>query len=116
MPVEAALIKWLSERTQYQAFHSRPAQNAPPKLFTLQRTGGLRESVATEAPEIAIQCWAPTTLESAQMAEELDRLMPQFAFEPDIHKVDHIGTYEFPGENREPRYQSAYQITVRSCI
>ena len=116
MLVEAALIKWLSEHTPYKAFHSRPDCHAPPQLFTVQRTGGPRESVATEAPEIAIQCWAQTTLKAAQMAEELDRVMPQFAFEPDVHKVTHISTYEFPGENREPRYQSAYQITVRSCV
>lgn len=116
MTTEATLIRWLPEAIGFPAYHSRPDANPPPKLCTLQRTGGHRESVATETVQIAIQCWAPTLAEAAEMAELLDRIMPLFAYEPEIHKVEHQSTYEFSGVNKEPRYQSTYEITVRSCI
>ena len=100
MVVESTLIKWLKDQTGIEAAHSRPDKDAPAYLFTVQRTGGQRESIATEAPELAIQCWAPTMAEAAKLAEQLDKLMPRFAYEPDIHRVEHLSTYEWEGENR----------------
>lgn len=115
MSVEATLIQWLNSQG-FEAAHSRPDTDAPSELLTIQRVGGSRQSVATISPTIVIQCWSTSMAKAADLAERVDKIMPRFAFEPDIHRVDPGSIYEFPGANREPRYQATYTITARSCI
>lgn len=91
-----------------------PPKNAPPEFVTFERIGGARISVASEEVKVAIQCWAQSMEHAELLAYEVDSIMPRFGYEPFIYRVRRDSMYEFPGEDRDPRYQITYSIVHRA--
>lgn len=115
MNVETLLIDWLRDELGLCVCATRPV-NAEGSLLTVERVGGPRESVATDNATIAIQSWASSMEKAAELAGQVDKKMAHFTDVPEVCKVERDSIYRFPGENKEPRYQGTYHVTVRSCI
>lgn len=90
-----------------------PPKDAPREFVTFERTGGQRLSVASEEVQVAIQCWAQSMERAEELAYTVDAVMPRFGYEPFIYRVERNSMYEFPGEDRDPRYQITYSIVHR---
>ena len=114
MNIEAALIGWLDIRIQPLVAADRPS-DPPEVMVTVERTGGSADTVVIDRAMIAVQCWARTRLETAELAYEVDELVSgQFQHEAGIHRVERNSLYNYPTDKKEPRYQIVYEITTVS--
>lgn len=108
--VELAFIEFVKARIGIEAYADVPNPR-PSEFVTVERTGGARDSVVIDNPVLAIQCWAKTRYEASALAREVDGVLPDFAYEPGICKVDRASLYNFPDEEGgDGRYQIVAEI------
>lgn len=96
---------------------SKPESNTNPerKTFILvDHTGGSRFDNIRHAT-IAIQTYAPTAQEAAELAERVLEAMDNLPGRDTITAADlNAGPYSFPiSATKQPRYQAVYDITYR---
>ena len=111
MNVERLVIGWLASQLQVPVHGDVPADR-PAFFVTVERTGGESGRVCYDYPVVAVQCWAPTREQAADLMEEVDvamRAMP--ALNP-VSKVTRNTYYNFPTSHGEPRYQGVYELVV----
>lgn len=82
----------------------------PDSFITVGRTGGGGDQ-HTETVTLAIQCWAPTRLKAAVLAEQVRGVMlGEFPFAPPVRSVTITGDSDFPLDERTPRAQLVFDI------
>lgn len=96
---------------------SKPESNTNPDVKTfilVDHTGGSRRDNLRHAA-IAIQTYAPTAQEAAELAEEVLTAMDGLPGRDTITAADlNAGPYSFPiTATKQPRYQAVYEITYR---
>ena len=96
---------------------SKPESNTNPdrKTFILvDHTGGSRRDKIRHAT-IAIQTYAPSAQEAAELAERVLVAMDSLPGRDTITAADlNAGPYSFPiTATKQPRYQAVYEITYR---
>ena len=111
LDIEAALVAWLSANTGWHVSTDVPNPR-PNRLATVERTGGGVTSVVVDNPTVAIQCWANTRAEAAEMACIVRDMMPSFAYEAGILGVEVNSVANFPATD-SPRYQLVVNIRTR---
>lgn len=108
--IEAAMVAWLNANFGCEAATEVP--NPRPKRFvSVERTGGPSDRF-TDSPTVALQCWAPTRAEAADMACRLRDMLPSFVYEANIREVGVNSLANFPAAD-SPRYQLVVNIRTR---
>lgn len=110
---EIRLIGWLGERVDAPVKSEVPNPR-PNRLVTVDRTGGPRRSIIIDQAQIDVFCWAESRAEALKLADSIDKLMPEFAWENDVFKVERQTFSWFPSSDDVPRYLLGYQITVNA--
>lgn len=106
--VEEILIRWLNANTSIDWFGDVPADR-PKQFGTVERTGGGISDVVIDSPMIALQVWAESRDIASNLAYDVARIVPKFAYEDRICKVSINSIYNYP----DPDSGSArYQIVV----
>lgn len=108
--VEARLKTWLAEKTSEITCTEVP-YNRPARFISIERTGGGQENILADKASIAIQCWAASRADAAALAVSVCEVLPSFAYEPNIHKVEIQSCYNFPDSQKRNRYQIVALIT-----
>ena len=104
--IESRLVAWLNASTGIE-WHGDVPERRPDEFGTLERTGGGISDVVIDSPEVALQVWAPTRSRAKDLAIEVCRVLPRFAYEPGIRKAVVDSAYNFPDGKR-----ARYQITA----
>lgn len=108
--VEGALIAYLKRETGVETYAEVPNPR-PDEFVTVERTGGPRTDVVVDNPMLAIQCWSTSRLAASKLALSVDEVLPAFAYEPNIHKVERLSLYNHPDEKGNvARYQIVVQL------
>lgn len=111
--VETDLISYLASQG-FEACAELPADVGLDSLrpvVTVERTGGYsihRSSI--ESASVAVQSWAASTLEAAELAAAVDRAMAAAADSvPSVMRCERTAMYRFP-DGQRPRYQAIYEF------
>lgn len=115
MTIEKIVINYLSDALSVPVYIQRPESNPNPGLLSfvvVDHTGGSRSNMLRHAM-LALQAYAPTNEEAAELMEEVMSAMD------DIIELDEIsgiylnaGPYRFTlTSSKQPRYQAVYELT-----
>lgn len=111
MDIEAALVAWLAANTGHHVSTDVPNPR-PETLVSVERTGGGVTDLVMDNPTVAIQCWAPTRAQAAEMACGIRDMLPSFRYEAGIRRVEVNSIANFPAVD-SPRYQVVANIKTR---
>lgn len=108
MSIEAHVIDALSATLGVPVRADVP-KDRPAVLVTVERTAGGRDHYGMlDRPQLAVQSWAPTRHEAAQLADRVDGAMHALVGWP-VTRVTTDRIYNFPAEG-SPRYQGVYDL------
>ena len=80
-------------------------------FVTVEKTGGRRENKISSAT-IAVQAWAESRAEAADLCAEVEAAMEAIVEELEISRCALDSSYNFPDLSRKkPRYQAVFSIT-----
>lgn len=117
--VEALVAAWL--RSILTAPVGNKVPNPRPEQFVLlQRHGGIRATVVTDAPQVGIECWAPTDGQAHDLAQTC-RAQLLYALPGEVldgHAVYRVDEFGGPSNlpdpaSTSPRYVAEFQIHIR---
>lgn len=109
MKVEKNLVEYLSDALGAAVFAEVP--NPRPAAFvTVGRMGGGSEQIVIDKPTVAVQCWAASRSEAADLAVEAEAAMDALPRTDWCYKASKNSDYWFPGEGGEPRWQLVYDL------
>ena len=111
MNVEKLVIGWLGSRLQVPVHGDVPAER-PAFFVTVERTGGPSHNVCYDYPVVAVQCWAPTREQAADLMVSADEAMRSMTDLNPVSKVTRNTYYNYPSSQGEPRYQGVYELVV----
>ena len=116
LPFECELVQWLNEQTALgcPCYTLVPADR-PDRFVTVERTGGSCGAVL-DRPSLAIQCWAPTAVDAARLADTLSTVVLPSVYElPDVGYFSVDSLYAYPLDERQPRYQLTASAVVHKA-
>ena len=114
MNVEVSIISGLGTVLDVTVYADVP-KNRPDSFVTVERTGGGRDAYGLiDRPTIAVQSWAKTRYEAAQLANTVDAVMHSLVGYDGITSVVTNTITNFPSSDGVPRYQGLYEITNHS--
>jgi len=108
--IEQIVLQWLNAHLDgVEAFMETPEQ--PPETFVrLEKTGSHAEDHIHTAT-FALQSYADTLLNAAELNERVKAAMDQLCLHPDIGRVQLNSDYHFSDATRRRyRYQAVYDI------
>lgn len=109
--IETKLRKYLKDNTDISVYLEVP-ENPPDKMIILDKTSGSGKPYMRTA-QFAIQSYADTLNDAAELATDVNRLMEILAErDPDISKCElNAGPYPFNDpETKKHRYQAVYDL------
>jgi len=116
--VETIVIDWLNSHLPVPAYGSEPANEHPgdiemrerPKFCVVQKTGSGRINRIRQAT-IAVQSYAKSIYEAAQLNEQVIEAMDQIVELDSVTACRLNSDYEFSREStKQPRYQAVFDI------
>lgn len=117
--IEALLAGWLRDRLTVPVGNKVPNPR-PDSFVTVQRHGGIRATVVTDAPQVGVECWAVTDAQAHDLAqtaraELLYRLPGQILDSHTVYRVDEFaGPQNLPDPiSAQPRWVFELQVHVR---
>lgn len=115
MVIEREILNYLSENLTVPVYMYRPESNPNPGMLSfviVQKTGGSMTDGMIRHATIAIQTYAPTAEEAAELMEDVITVMWNMD-RHDIPQADlESGPVPFPlTTTKQPRYQAVYAIT-----
>nr|WP_301888457.1 hypothetical protein [Bifidobacterium dentium] len=118
VPFECELVQWLSsqpELAEVPVSTDVPA-NRPSKFISIERTGGERTKIL-DRPELAIQCWAQSSVEAAELADMLvDVVLPRVYELADLGAFSVNSIYNYPLDETQPRHQITADAVVHTAV
>lgn len=108
MGIEPTLVQWLSRQPELAdvSVSMDVPQDRPERFVTVERTGGgstTRGIIGT--PTIAVQCWAGTRLEAADLADTVAGVLGRSIELPQVKRLIINSVANFPLDETQPRYQ-----------
>ena len=116
LPFECELVQWLNEQGELgcPCYTLVPADR-PVRFITVERTGGSCGAII-DRPSLAIQCWAPTPVEAARLADTLTcAVLPSVYDLPDVGSFYVDSVYAYPLDESTPRYQLTATAVVHKA-
>lgn len=114
MNAETYLVRWLSANlADTPVFLDVPADR-PASFVSLERVGGHVTRYADTAT-IAVQCWALTRIEAGMLADRVALLLvDELPYAGPVARVEITGgPTDFPLDERTPRYQLTFDMTIQ---
>lgn len=110
MTPEQFFIAYLNNNLDgVQAFGDEP-QPAPDFFVTVEQVGGGEDNHITRA-DLAVQSWAPTRAEAAELNRTVIEIMKNAVEESAISKCHLDTTYNFTDTTKKrPRYQAVFEV------
>lgn len=118
IPFECELVQWLSaqpELAEIPVSTDVPADR-PDRFVSVERTGGERTKIL-DRPELAIQCWAQSSVAAAELADMLvDVVLPRVYELADLGAFSINSIYNYPLDETQPRYQITADAVVHTAV
>lgn len=111
--VELIVLNYLEDELTVPCAMQEPANKTPgnDRFVVLEKTGSSKTSHIYTAT-FAIQSYAPTLYEAAQLNEEVKSAMYDIITLDEITRVSLISDYAFTKEStKQPRYQAVFELT-----
>lgn len=109
MTIEAFIILYLSGRLPVRVSGDVPAP-VPDSFVTVEQTGSQRENKIGSAT-IAVQSWAGSRAEAAQLNKQAEEAMLGMISEPEISSCELDTSYNYTDMARKkPRYQAVFSV------
>ena len=118
LPFDQELVQWLTGRPELEGIPASTLTPAdrPDRFITVERTGVEYATDGIDRPSLAIQFWAPTMTEAAQLAQLLSlRVLPAVYDLPDVGRFSVDSVYDYPLDERSPRYQITASAVVHTA-
>ena len=107
--IEPTIIEYLAERLGVPVYGAIPA-NPPDTMVTVEKTGG-RHINLIDAATLAIQSWAPSIEQAAQLNDQVKAAMAAAVELATISSCDLDTDYNFTDTARNrPRYQAIFEV------
>lgn len=111
MTIEQFIIEYLNGALSNVSVSGSVPHPMPDKFVTVELTGSNRVDMVTTAT-IAVQSWAGTRAEAAELNETVKALMDAIISEPEISRSALDSDYNYTDlSTNHPRYQAVYEIT-----
>lgn len=108
--IEKIVLDYLNEHASVKAYMERP-ENKPVSFILIEKTGSRRANVI-EQSTIAVQSYAPSLYEAAQLNEEIKSLMYSMTDLDEISGVHLNSDYNFTNTaDKQYRYQAVFVVT-----
>lgn len=111
MDIESVLIKHLTEAFPEIDVCGDVPIPRPETLITVERVGGRADNIVLDYPRVAVQCWAPTRADAAELAYQVDSALLDID-DVRIPDMERSELYNFPDEHGNPRYQIVVEVTA----
>lgn len=109
MTIEEFIVDYLSGVLSVPVSGDVPSPVLP-RFVTVEKTGGGRENKIPSAT-IAVQAWAETRADAADLCSEVEAAMEAILAEPEISRCALDSSYNFPDlERKKPRYQAVFSV------
>ena len=107
--IEPTIIAYLAAQLGVPTFGGIPA-NPPATMVTVEKTGGRRANLI-DAATLAIQSWAPSIEQAAQLNDRVKAAMAASVELDAISSCDLNADYNFTDTVRNrPRYQAVFDV------
>lgn len=95
-----------------------PPQPRPSRFVTLQRTGGTRANLVTDAPLLTVECWADLGSTASDLAQLVRALLNSAAGQVGAATCYRVRETAGPGNLPDPvseqaRYTQTFEIRIR---
>ena len=108
--IEKVILDYLSEGASVPVWMSRP-EKPPAKYILVEKTGSSRANRVTTST-FAIQSYAPTLYEAAQLNEEVKSLMDGADTLTEVSAAKLSTDYNYTNAaTKQPRYQAVFNVT-----
>lgn len=112
--IEKIVLNWLTEQLDVPVYMQEPESAPNPDITSyvvLEKTGSSMENHLFTAM-IAVQSYAATLLEVAELNDTVKKAMLQITDLNDVTRVDLNSDYNFTDEDtKQPRYQAVFDLT-----
>ena len=107
--IEPTIIAYLSEQLDVPVYGVIPP-NPPATMVTVEKTGGRRSNLI-DAATLAIQSWAPSIEQAAQINDQVKAAMAASVELDRISSCDLDADYNYTDNTRKrPRYQAVFEV------
>lgn len=107
--IEPTIIAYLSEQLDVPVYGVIPP-NPPAIMVTVEKTGGRRSNLI-DAATLAIQSWAPSVEQAAQINDQVKTAMAASVELDSISSCDLNADYNYTDNTRKrPRYQAVFEV------
>ena len=107
--IEPTIIAYLAEQLGVPVYGAIPS-NPPDTMVTVEKTGGRRTN-KIDAATLAIQSWAPTIEQAAQLNDRVKAAMEVSVQLDSISSCDLDTDYNYTDSTRNrPRYQAVFEV------
>ena len=107
--IEPTIIAYLAEQLGVPVYGAIPS-NPPDTMVTVEKTGGRRTN-KIDAATLAIQSWAPTIEQAAQLNDRVKAAMEASVQLDSISSCDLDTDYNYTDSTRNrPRYQAVFEV------
>ena len=109
--IETTLYTYLNLVLSPIPVYTEIPKNRPEKFVTFEKTGGSRENMIDTAT-IALQCWAKSIYEAAELCVAVKGIMDASVALEEISKAEYVSDYNYTDTStKHYRYQTVYQVT-----
>lgn len=109
--IEQIVIDYLTEHLEVPVYAEVPNPR-PEQFVVVERTGGPHKTIGMDQPLMAIQAWAKTRADAAELAYQVDAVI--FSLQDEngrVSYVDRNSMYNYPDEESGcNRYQLVYDM------
>lgn len=115
-PAAKLVTSVLARRLGVPVGRRKPTQGG--RYVTLARTGGVRATLVSDAPQLTIDCWAKTPEEAEELAQQaravLHGLVGSVVDGVPVYRVDELGgPTDLPHPSGSPRYTFTVAVHLR---
>lgn len=108
--IETIVKSWLEQQLALPVSASMP-EHPPDQFVVIEKTGGGYANHIAEAT-LAVQSYAPTTLQAAQLNQRVKAAMHRLPQLPQVCAAKLNSDYNYPDTaNKRPRYQAVFDLT-----
>lgn len=110
MNIEKIIIEFLQRSLPLPVSGDVPTSGTSPAFITVEKTGGSEREHIRRAT-VAVQSWAGSRAEAAELNESVIAAMAELTSLPEISRCELSGDYNFPSlATKHPRYQAVFEI------
>lgn len=108
--IEKIVLEYLDDALPVRCYSEVPRSSPHEKYIVVEKTGSRTENLI-ETSTVAVQSYAKTMYEAAELNEDVKSVMEEFADSPDISMCELNSDYNFTDMTvKGYRYQAVFEI------